>query len=93
MFQLSMVRKTTYHNEHLQDFFLKLTKESINKYTKKIQENNSNKNKDTKLLINLDYDISNSNPNNPNNNPYIIISCIGIFYFVTIIYSLLKSKR
>jgi hypothetical protein len=78
----------------MQKFCLKLTKESINKYTKKIEDNNSNKNKDAKVLISLDYDISNSNPNsNPNNNPYIIISCIGIFSFVSTVYFFLKSKR
>lgn len=94
MFRLPIVSQTSYYNQYMQKFCLKLTKESINKYTKKIEDNNSNKNKDAKVLISLDYDISNSNPNsNPNNNPYIIISCIGIFSFVSTVYFFLKSKR
>jgi len=89
MFRYPMV-KSYFFNQVMNDFCLKLTKESINKYTKKIEENNSNKN--TKVLTNIDSDVSNPN-SNPNNNPYIIISCIGIFYFVSIVYSFLKSKR
>jgi hypothetical protein len=92
MFRLPIVSQTSYYNQQLCDFYLKLTKESINKYTKKIEENNSNKNKDAKVLMNIDSYVSNPNPN-PNNNPYIIISCIGIFYFVSIVYSFLKSKK
>ena len=90
MFRLPIVSQTSYYNQYMQKFCLKLTKESINKYTKKIEDNNSNKNKDAKVLISLDYDISNSNPNS---NPYIIISCIGIFSFVSTVYFFLKSKR
>jgi hypothetical protein len=83
--------KQTYFNQQLNDYCLKLTKESINKYTKKILDNNINKNKDTKFLMNIDSDVSNPN-SNPNNNPYIIIYCIGLFSFVSIFYFFLNQK-
>ena len=96
MFRLPIVSQTSYYNQYMQKFCLKLTKESINKYTKKIEDNNSNKNKDAKVLISLDSYVSNPNlnpNNNPYSNPYIIISCIGIFSFVSTVYFFLKSKR
>jgi hypothetical protein len=83
--------KPTYFNQQLNGFCLKLTKESINKYTKKIEDNNINKNKDSKFLMNIDCDDSNPN-SNPNNNPYIIISCLGLFSFASMFYFFLIKK-
>lgn len=89
MFRFPMV-KQLYFNSALNDFCLKLTKESINKYVKKIEDISKNKNKDK----NMDLVLSLENPNNPNNpnNPYFFITCIGIFYFASIYYYFYKSK-
>ena len=89
MFRLPIV-KPTFFNHQINDFCLKLTKESINKYTKKIED--LNKNKDKSFGINLDLEIVTPNPN-PNPNPNNIIYYIGIFSFVSIFYFFLKSKR
>jgi hypothetical protein len=92
MFRYPIV-KSYFFNQEMNDFCLVLTKESINKYTKTIEENNSNKNKNTKFIINSDYNIYNSNSNsNPNNTPHIIIYCMGIFSFAYIFY-FFKSKK
>lgn len=91
MFRLPIV-KPTFFNQQMNNFCLKLTKESINKYTKKIED--LNKSKDKSFGINLDLETSTTNPNNnPNNNPYIVIYCIGVFSFVSIFYFFIKSKR
>ena len=91
MFRLPII-KPTFFNQQMNDFCLKLTKESINKYTKKIED--LNKSKDKSFGINLDLETSTINPNNdPNNNPYIVIYCIGVFSFVSIFYFFIKSKR
>ena len=87
MFRFPMV-KPNYFNQEINDFCLVLTKESINKYAKKIEDSNKN----SKLLVNLESNISNPNPN-PNNNPYIIISIIGIYSFASIFYFFYKSKN
>lgn len=88
MFRFPMV-KPTYFNEQINNFCLKLTKESINKYTKKIED--KNKNNDSKLF-NIESDFSNPN-SNPSNNPFIIIYCIGLFSFASFFYFFLKTKK
>ena len=91
MFRLPIV-KPIFFNQQINDFCLKLTKESINKYTKKIED--LNKSKDKSFGINLDLEIASSNPNpNPNPNPNNIIYYIGVFSFVSIFYFFFKSKR
>ena len=91
MFRFPILKPSYFfYNQKINDFCLVLTKESINKYTKKIED--SHKNKDMNLLINFESNVSKTNPNPNNNNPYIIISFIGLCYFASIFYFFYKSK-
>jgi len=85
-----MVKHPYYFNSTINDFCLKLTKESINKYVKKIEDNNINKDKNKNLELELC--LSNSDKN-PNNNPYILITLIGLFSISSFFYYFIKSKK
>jgi len=79
--------KPAYFNQQLYDYCFKLTKESFNKYVKKIEETNLEKNNNLKIKLNNNF----SNPP-PNNNPYIIIGVgFGLFTFAVIF--LFKNQK
>ena len=88
MFRFPII-KPIYFNQSLNEFCLKLTKDSVNKYINKIEERS--KNKCIKDLISLDTSFSNPSPEN--NSFIFIITSIGLLSIATTFYFFTKSKK
>jgi len=85
MFRFSFVKNKNF-NPVLHDYCLKLTNDSIKK---KIENELEIKKKN----FNLNNSLIQSSPSPDKNNPLIIVTCIGLFFFSNLLYFFLNQKK